>query len=113
MSVFSAKWDNVAPVACDFLFWIHPKSMQRSHYKIKCNILFGMFCARHPPSLPTPSHAREEYFENLVNGREGGDGVQRDPKVVANWVSNNLFGLLKDKFGRSHGQSDNEDELER
>ncbi|CAN0494409.1 unnamed protein product, partial [Scytosiphon promiscuus] len=39
--------------------------------------------------------SREEYFESVVNGRGGGDGVRRDPKVAANWVSNNLFGLLK------------------
>lgn len=63
-----------------------------------------------PPSL---MREREEYFESVVNGRGGGDGVRRDPKVAANWVSNNLFGLLKDNFGRSHGLSDNEDELER
>lgn len=72
-----------------------------------------MCYVRSPPPPPPPSYAREEYFENLVNGHGGQDGLRRDPKVAANWVSNNLFGLLKDKFGRSHGQGDNEDELER
>eukprot|EP00904_Undaria_pinnatifida_P003366 jgi/Undpi1/1302/HiC_scaffold_11.g04694.m1 len=54
-----------------------------------------------------------DYFERIVNGGGGGVGVRRDPKVAANWVSNNLFGLLKDQLGRSHRQGDNEDEIER
>lgn len=59
---------------------------------------------------------RTGYFEDLVNGGGGGDRhpdhgvrgkkrkekeskVRRDPQVAANWLTNNLFGLLKDQLG--------------
>eukprot|EP00903_Cladosiphon_okamuranus_P010705 g10117.t1 len=75
------------------------------------------------------------YFEDLVNGNvredeaeaeEGGRGGlrRRDPQVVATWLTNNLFGLLKDQLGgkedeergegHGHGGGDSgERELER
>ena len=77
---------------------------------------------------------RAGYFEDLVNGKnsrvgeggrgEGLDGLRRDPQVAATWLTNNLFGLLKDQLGgkegetgEGHGQgggdSDSEGELER
>ncbi|CAN0218391.1 unnamed protein product [Ectocarpus sp. 6 AP-2014] len=54
-----------------------------------------------------------DYYEDLVNGTgrerghaagEGSGPYRRDPKVAANWLSNNLFGLLKDQLGS--GDSD-------
>lgn len=59
--------------------------------------------------------APQGYFEDLVNGRgeQGEGGIRRDPKVAANWVSNNLFGLLKDQLGRDNGLDSSEEELER
>ncbi|CAM9731075.1 unnamed protein product [Ectocarpus fasciculatus] len=55
-----------------------------------------------------------EYFEDLVNdasrerghgqaASEGGGPYRRDPRVAANWLSNNLFGLLKDQLGSGDG----------
>lgn len=78
---------------------------------------------------------RTGYFEDLVNGKarkaretvegEGeGGGFRRDPQVAATWLTNNLFGLLKDRLGREEedeereggngqGGGDGEGELER
>eukprot|EP00752_Nemacystus_decipiens_P010690 g9521.t1 len=70
------------------------------------------------------------YFENLVNrkngqgGEGGGEGLRRDPQVAATWLTNNLFGLLKDQLGgkeeerdegnhRQGGGDNSEGELER
>lgn len=60
-------------------------------------------------------------------GERGQEGFRRDPQVAATWLTNNLFGLLKDQLGgkeeleggrdegHGHGQGggDGEGELER
>ncbi len=64
-----------------------------------------------------PNHSG--YFEELVTGDGGSQRhreprareekkirkvqVRRDPQVAANWLSNNLFGLLKDRLGSGDG----------
>lgn len=70
---------------------------------------------------------RAGYFEDLVHGQARGagegQGFRRDPQVAATWLTNNLFGLLKDQLGgkeeqerdEGHGQGGGgrEGELER
>lgn len=53
------------------------------------------------------------YLEDIIDGGGLGAGAgarrRRDAKVAANWVCNNLFGLLKDQLSQAGGDG----ELER
>lgn len=86
----------------------------------------GIYYSLRANPLPRHIETRDDgmnrtgYFEDLVGGkrRKAGGGVRRDPNVAANWLSNNLFGLLKDRLGSTedqdgHDGGDGEGGLER